>query len=208
MQRVPPNPAVQRLSLYLRRLEQLAADGTETVSSNQLAASLHRTAAQVRKDLGYFGQFGRPGVGYRVGALMEALRHALGTDRTWEAVVVGVGDLGRALLRFKGFPTRGFQFVGAFDISAAKIGKQFGPVRVQHIDEMPAVVRRHDVRLAVLAVPPEAAQDVADRVCAAGVRGILNFAPSPIDVPPRVAVCPVDLAASLEQLSFQVSAMR
>ncbi len=200
-----PTPAVQRLSLYLRRLEQLAQKEVQKVSSLDLAESLHVTAAQLRKDLAYFGQFGRPGVGYRVAPLISELRHILGTDRTWRVVVVGTGDLGRALLRYRGFPSRGFQMIAAFDISPGKIGRQFGRVTVRHVDELPAVIREHDVKLAVIATPAEAAQQVADVLCRAGVKGILNFAPTTLQTPPGVAVGPVDLAASLEQLSFQVN---
>jgi len=203
-----PNPAIKRLSLYLRRAETLHEEGTEKVSSQQLAESLHVTDAQVRKDLAYFGQFGRPGVGYRVLPLIDALRRILGTNRTWSVVVVGVGDLGRALLRYRGFTKKGFVLVGAFDISAAKIGKQFGPVQVQHVDELPRAVKKHKVKLAVVAVPPEAAPSVAEMLCKAGVKGILNFAPTILDVPAGVAVSPVDLAAELEQLSFQIGVLR
>ncbi len=118
-----PNPAVGRLSLYLRELEQLADKGVQKVSSLQLARELHVTAAQVRKDLGYFGQFGRPGLGYRVAPLIDELRHIFGTDKTWKVVVIGVGALGRALLRYKGFRKKGFELVAAFDVSTRKVGK-------------------------------------------------------------------------------------
>ncbi len=203
-----PNPVVQRISLYLRRLEALAAQGTETVSSHQLAESLRLSSAQVRKDLTYFGQFGRPGVGYRVGPLVEELRRILGTDKVSSVVVIGVGDLGRALLRHRGFRKKGFDIVAAFDISAAKIGKRIGSVEVRHIDELPKVVRKHRVRLAVLTVPTDAAQSVAKLLCRSGIHGILNFAPTILNTPADLAVFPVDLAASLEQLSFQVSSRR
>jgi len=199
-----PTPAVQRLSLYLRRLEELARGGAEKVSSKQLAAFLRISAAQVRKDLAYFGQFGRPGVGYRVAPLIEELRRILGTDRTWRVVVIGVGDLGRALLRYRGFRKKGFEIVAAFDVAAGKIGKQFGQVTVRHIDELPTVVRQRNVKLAVIAVPAEVAQEVADRLCDVGVKGILNFAPTTLHTPPSVDVGAVDLAGTLEQLSFKV----
>ncbi len=201
-----PTPAVQRLSLYLRRLEELAREGVQKVSSRDLADHLHITAAQLRKDLAYFGQFGRPGVGYRVGPLIHELRHILGTDQTRRVVVVGAGDLGRALLRYRGLRSKGFHVVGAFDIAASKIGRQFGNVTVRHIDDLPAVVRKYDVRLGVIATPSSAAQKVADMLCEAGVKGILNFAPTTLQTPTDVAVGPVDLAATLEQLSFQVLA--
>ena len=199
-----PSPAVQRLSLYLRRLEQLDVEGAQTISSHRLARDLHITAAQLRKDLAYFGQFGRPGVGYRVRPLIDELRHILGTDRTWPVVVVGVGDLGRALLRYRGFHRKGFEFVAAFDIAPGKVGKRFGPIIVQHLDELPQVVSEYRVRLGVIATPPESAQAVAELLGRCGVQGILNFAPVTLQMPPDVSVAPVDLAASLEQLAFQV----
>jgi len=203
-----PTPAVQRLSLYLRRLEQLAQDGVKNISSRGLATYLHTTAAQVRKDLAYFGQFGRAGVGYRVESLIEQLRRILGTDRTWQVVVVGTGNLGRALLRYRGFSRRGFEVVGAFDVAANKIGRQFGSVKVRHVDELQDVLRENDVKLAIIATPADAAQGVADKLCQAGIKGILNFAPTMLQTPPDIAVSPVDLAASLEQLSFRVNTAR
>lgn len=195
---------MRRLSLYLRSLEDLARDRVEKVSSRLLAESLHITAAQLRKDLAYFGQFGRPGVGYHVAALINELRHILGTDRTWRVVVVGAGDLGRALLRYRGFRSKGFELVGAFDVAEDKIGQQFGQVQVRHVSELERVVSQHGVRLAVITTPVSAAQNIADILCRAGVKGILNFAPTMLETPPDVAVSAVDLAATLEQLSFRV----
>ena len=199
-----PNPAVQRLSLYLRRLEHLAAKGIEKVSSRQLAASLHITDAQLRKDLAYFGQFGRPGVGYLVQPLVKELRRILGTDKIWPVVLVGAGDLGRALLRYRGFAGKGFKIIAAFDVAWAKIGKRAGSVPVRHIDELPRIIREYSVKLAILAVPPEAAQRTTDMLCKAGILGILSFAPTTLDIPSGVVVRPVDIAAKLEELSFRV----
>lgn len=204
--RAIPTPTAQRLSLYLRQLEQLARQDIKKVSSKGLAERLHVTAAQVRKDLAHFGQFGRPGVGYSVGPLIDHLRRILGTDHTWRVIVVGMGDLGRALLRYRGFRSRGFDLVGAFDTAPSKIGRKFGDVTVKHIDELPEVLRKHDVRLAVIATPASAAQGVAQLLCQAGIKGILNFAPITLETPPGVAVSSVDLAATLEQLSFQIHA--
>ncbi len=200
-----PNPAVTRLSLYLRELEHLQKSGATKVSSSQLAGSLHITDAQVRKDLGYFGQFGRPGVGYRVEPLIESLRRILGTDRTQNVVLIGAGDLGRALLRYRGFHKKGFVIVAAFDISEAKVGKWVGHIKIMDMSDLPAVARKHNVKLAVIAVPTEAAQQVTDALCKAGIKGILNFAPVTLKTTPGVAVKPVDLAASLEQLSFIIA---
>ena len=177
---------MQRLSLYLRRLEELAKDGVAKISSKDVAEHLHLTAAQVRKDLAYFGQFGRAGVGYRVEPLISELRHILGTDRTWRVVVVGAGDLGRALLRYRGFGSKGFEIVGAFDITPDKVGQKYGNVTVRHIDKLDEVLRKHDVKLGVIAAPADSAQQIADKLCRAGVKGILNFAPTTLQTPPTL----------------------
>jgi len=202
---IVPDPAVRRLSLYLRELERLTTEAAEKVSSRQLAERVHVTAAQVRKDLAYFGQFGKPGVGYRVSPLIEHLRRILGTDKTWNVIVVGAGDLGRALLRYRGFRKKGFELVAAFDINDAKVGRTVDQVPVHHLDELPQVARRYEVRLAILTVPADAAQQVTELLCSNGIRGILSFAPATLQAPQDVAVAPVDLAAQLEQLSFQLA---
>jgi redox-sensing transcriptional repressor len=199
-----PNPAARRLSVYLRRLEELTDGGVAKVSSDDLAASLGLTAAQVRKDLACCGQFGRPGVGYSVPALMEHLRHALGTDKTWNVIVVGAGDLGRALARYRGFVGRGFRIVAAFDVAMGRVGRSIGDIPVHHVDHMGEIVRKYGVKLGIIAAPAEAAQEIANTLCAAGVAGILNFAPRAVKPAGGVAVLPVDLAASLEHLSFLV----
>ena len=200
-----PDPAVRRLSLYLRQLEKLAAQGVEQVSSRQLGQSLHVTPAQVRKDLAYFGQFGRPGGGYGVDPLIEELRRILGTDRTWPVIVVGAGDIGRALIRYRGFREKGFELVAAFDIAEPKTGRRVGQTPVYHLRDLPRIVRKHKVRLAIVTVPADAAQDVTDLLCRCGVMGILNFAPTTLRASEDVTIRPVDLAALLEQLSFQVA---
>lgn len=202
--RTPPSPAVKRLSLYLRQLQQLAEQKIEKISSREFARHIDLSDAQVRKDLGYFGQFGRRGVGYSVQALIEQLRRILGTDKRWNVVLVGAGNLGRALIRYRGFRQKGFRFVAAFDVASSKIGKRLGNVTVRSVDELEKVVRRRNVRLAVVAVPPNAAQQVTDRLRDAGVTGILNFAPTTLKVGEGVTVEPVDLAAQLEQLCFRV----
>jgi redox-sensing transcriptional repressor len=198
----PPVPAVRRLSLYLRQLEGLADQARPTVSSRQLADGLGVTDAQVRKDLAYFGQFGRRGVGYRVAPLIAELRRILGTDKPQNVVVIGAGDLGRALMRYKGFFKKGFHLVAAFDVDPDKIGLRVDGVHVHHMDELEEILHSRQVRLAVLTVPAEAAQPVADRLAGAGVQGILNFAPTAVRVAPEVSLSLVDLAAHLEQLSF------
>ncbi len=200
-----PNPAVRRLSLYLRQLEGCARAGQGMISSRQLGESLGLSDAQVRKDLAYFGQFGHPGVGYRVDDLIVQVRRILGTDKTWNVLLVGAGNLGRALLAYKGFHAKGFQLVAVFDTDAAKIGRKQGTFTIQSPDELESTIRERAIRLAIIAVPAEAAQDLANRLTGAGIRGILNFAPASIAMPIDTAVVSVDLAVQLEQLSFQVN---
>ena len=199
-----PNPAVRRLSLYLRQLESLQRGGRTTVSSKQLGESLGLTDAQVRKDLAYFGQFGHPGIGYRVDDLIGQVRRILGTDKTWNVILVGAGNLGRALSAYRGFEAKGFRLVAVFDKDPGKVGKRLGPFTIQALSDAPDTIAKQNIRLAMLAVPAEEAQTVADQLIDAGVRGLLNFAPVSITVPPQIALNAVDLAVQLEQLSFQV----
>jgi len=200
-----PNPAVRRLSLYLRQLETFKRKDRRTISSKQLGEALSLTDAQVRKDLAYFGQFGHPGIGYRVDDLIAQVKRILGTDKTWNVLLVGAGNLGRALMAYKGFNAKGFRLVAVFDANPAVAGKKAGPFTIQPMTDLPAVVGKHHIRLAMIAVPADSAQDVVDRLAAAGVRGILNFAPTSVVTPPNVAINSVDLSVQLEQLSFQVN---
>lgn len=203
-----PEPAVRRLSLYLRELEGLLTHGRDTVSSRQLGEALNLTDAQVRKDLAYFGQFGHPGIGYRVQELISRLRSILGTDRVWNVLLVGAGNLGNALLSYRGFARKGFQVVAVFDNDPSKIGGRIGlapGLEIQSLERLPAVVAEQDILVGVLAVPAEHAQAIADVLVAAGIKGILNFAPSSLIVPERVALATVDLAVHLEQLAFRIS---
>jgi redox-sensing transcriptional repressor len=199
-----PNPAVRRLSFYLRQLELYLRKGRRTISSKQLGVALGFTDAQVRKDLAYFGQFGHPGIGYRVEELIGRLRQILGTDKAWDVILLGAGNLGRALSAYGGFESKGFRLVAVFDNDPGKAGQMVGRLVVQPVSELPRFVRQHGVRLAILAVPADVAQDAADNLVAAGVQGILNFAPIALGVPGHVALNSVDLAVQLEQLSFQV----
>lgn len=200
-----PKATVARLSLYLRELETLHRAGQETVSSNQLGRALEITDAQVRKDLAYFGQFGCPGIGYRVGELRDSLKGLLGTNRTWHLAMIGVGNIGRALLGYRGFQERGFTITALFDRDASVVGKSFRGLQVQDMEKFSEIVRVQKIRLAILAVPVLAAQEVADTICAVGIEGILNFAPIQLKVPKDVAVTSVDLGLQLEQLAFSVN---
>jgi len=200
-----PNPAVRRLSLYLRQLEAFKRKDRRTISSKQLGESLGLTDAQVRKDFAYFGQFGHPGIGYRVDDLIAQVKRILGTDKTWNVLLVGAGNLGRALLAYKGFDQKGFRLVAVFDADPSKVGKRQASFNIQPLSELADTVQKQVIKLAMIAVPADNAQDVADQVVGAGVRGLLNFAPVSIGVPPQVAVSTVDVAVHLEQLSFQVN---
>ena len=200
-----PDPAVRRLSLYPRQLEALEADRVATVSSRKLAQPLGLTDAQVRRDLAYFGQFGRSGVGYEVTALIHRLRSILGTDRISQALLVGAGNIGRALVAYQGFRTRGFELVAVFDTDPDMVGQQVAHLFIQPMEELAGTAKQHRARLAIVAVPAAAAQDVADRLIAAGIRGILNFAPTRLDTHPGVTVSNIDVAAELEQINFTTS---
>jgi len=200
-----PNPAVRRLSLYLRQLETFQRGGRRTISSKQLGESLGLTDAQVRKDLAYFGQFGHPGIGYKVEDLILQVRKILGTDKTWNVVLVGAGNIGRALSAYRGFGSKGFRVVAVFDNDPGKIGRKLGAFTIQPLTDVPEVVKKQSVRLAIVAVPADNAQDVADQLIDAGVRGLLNFAPVSLSVSQEVALNTVDMAVQLEQLAFQVT---
>lgn len=199
-----PKAVVSRLSLYLRELQHLMRDGQETTSSTQLGKLLGFTDAQVRKDLAYFGQFGYPGIGYRCDELVAAIKRILGTDRDWPIALVGLGNLGRALLGYRGFGEQGFRVVAAFDVDPHKIGSRIEGVPVFSIADLSSIVKDKGIRLAIIAVPAVAAQGVADQVVQAGVEGVLNFAPVTISLPKEIRTVGVDLAIELEQLSFAV----
>ncbi len=172
-----PKAVVGRMSLYLRQLETFQRQGLTTVSSSQLGQPLAIKNAQVRKDLAFFGQFGHAGVGYQIPELINALRHILGIDHDWPLALVGLGNLGRALLRYRGFRTRGFRVTALFDNDPHKIGQKHDGIVVEPIDSARTVLTSRKIDLAILCVPAEAAQRVAEALVAGGIRGILNFAP-------------------------------
>src|SRR5262249_26779108 len=198
--------SVGRFSLYLRHLEALTRDGTTKVSSSQLGEALGITDAQGRKDLAYLGSLGHPGVGYVIAELINAIRHLLGVDRRWSVALVGVGNLGRALLGYRGFAERGFRVVALFDTDPSKVGTQVEGLTIHGADEIERVIPATGAELGLLAVPFEAAQVAADALVAAGIRGLLNFAPVRVRVPPEVRLVAVDLTIQLEQLAFLVQA--
>jgi len=195
---------VGRFSLYLRRLEDVLTEGHKRVSSHTLGESLGITDTQIRKDLASLGSLGQPGIGYDVAELIAAIRSTLGIDRTWNAVLVGVGNLARALLRYQGFVERGFRIVGLFDADAEKVGKMVDGLQIYSTDRMKEVIESTHAELGILTVPAPAVQNVADVMIAAGIRGLLNFAPGIVRVPEGVRVVSVDLTVQLEQLAFLV----
>jgi len=200
-----PKAVVSRLSLYLRELQHLIRDGHETTSSNQLGRALGFTDAQVRKDLAYFGHFGYPGIGYRCEELISAIRKILGTHQQWSVALIGAGNLGRALLGYRGFQQQGFRVVAAFDSDHHKVGSLIDGVEVFHLDSLPEIAKARQIRLAIIAVPATAAQTVTEQLVAHGIEGILNFAPVTISLPDTVSQVGVDLAIELEQLAFAVA---
>ena len=200
-----PKVVVSRLSLYLRELQRLVASGQQTISSSQLGTLLGFSDAQVRKDLGFFGQFGYPGVGYRCDELIRAMQDILGTNHAWNVAMVGVGNLGQALLGYRGFGRQNFAIAAAFDSDPTKVGQTVQGLRIQPLDELAPTIREKGIRLGMIVVPAEHAQEAANRLVVAGIEGIVNFAPVTLTLPPHVQNVGVDLAIELEQLSFAVT---
>ena len=197
--------AIRRLSLYLRILEHMERDGEATVSSEQLAKHSDTTAAQVRKDLSLFGSFGKRGLGYGVVELAHRIRTILGLDRRWRVALVGVGRIGSALVEYGGFQERGYDIVAILDVDPSKVGERWADLTVRDIGEFETIVEERDIEIVILAVPVEAVPVVMDRVTGAGVRGILNFAPTTLRVPEGVTVKDVNMVMELEALSFALS---
>jgi redox-sensing transcriptional repressor len=199
-----PRPSARRLGLYLREVQLRLADGSRRVSSRQLGEALGVADTQVRKDLRWCGPFGGSGVGYDAAVLRDRLRSVMGLNRTWNAVLVGAGNIGRALLGYGRFEGEGFRIVGLFDKSKSVVGKRVAGMVVRPLSELQRIVEEHEARIGIIAVPREAAQDVGRLLVDAGVWGILNFAPTRIDVG-TVPVTNVDFSAALEQLAFEVT---
>lgn len=204
-QRLAPRAVVSRLSLYLRQLEALQATGQTRVSSNQIATILQLRDAQVRKDLAFFGQFGHPGIGYNIDELQASIRKAIGTDQLWPIALVGIGNLGRALMRYREFDRHGFRIAAVFDSDPKKIGTTIQDYPIHAIESIGEVAVANHISLAALTVPAEVAQDVVNRLIESGIRGILNFAPVALRVPADVSVVSVDLSVQLEQLVYKVA---
>ena len=195
-----------RLSVYLRCLNELDAAGAQTISSQSLAEQFHLNAAQIRKDLAYFGEFGVRGVGYYVKDLRRHLRQILGLDRKLRVAIMGAGNLGLALADYPGFRQEGFEIAALFDAANEKIGHESrSGVPIHDIRDLKRVARRDRIDIAVIAVPAASAQPVVDQVIAAGIKAILNFSPGALQAPPDVKLKSVDLTVSLESLSFYLA---
>jgi len=197
-----PEKTITRLSIYLRCLEELEVNGTTSVSSKQLAERFGLNSAQVRKDLAYFGQFGVRGLGYYIAELKHNLERILGLKQDWEVALVGVGNLGSALIAYKGFQARGFRISLAFDSDPNKVGQQIDGVVIMDAAKLVSTLRKKKVKIAVLTVPAPQAQSAAELLVDSGVTAILNFAPTQLVVPEGVKIQNVDLSVLLKTLSY------
>lgn len=198
-----PETSIRRLSIYFRELTSLEKKGLVSISSLGLSQRLGFSDAQIRRDLSYFGQFGRTGIGYKVSPLKKAIARILGLDnKIWNVVLVGVGNLGSALLAYKGFKEQGFFIKIAFDNNPAKIGRIVKNIKIEDLNKISTLVKENNITIGIIAVPAEAAQEVADILSKSGVRGILNFAPARVTVSPKIMVKNVDLSMELENISY------
>jgi redox-sensing transcriptional repressor len=196
---------VRRLSAYLRFLEDFESRGLETISSEELAQRGGTTSAQVRKDLSFFGSFGKRGLGYSVPELAGRLREILGLGREWKVIIIGAGKIGAALAQYRGFRQRGFQILAAYDSNSEKIGRKLEGIPVRDIAQLERDVRQDRPDIAVLTVPGDEAQRVLDRVVKTGIKAILNFAPTQLQAPADVTVKTVNMAMELEGLSYALT---
>ena len=202
-----PEVVVLRLPLYVRALTQLLADNMEVVSSQQLGSRLQMTPAQIRKDLSYFGRFGKQGRGYSVRFLLVELRQILGLDREWCACLVGVGRLGRAIINYPGFTPEAFNVVAAFDNNPERVGQAFGSLTAQPMSELPQAIAERGIRIGIVAVPASDAQAVIDALVENDVQGILNYAPIAPEVPMGIVMRNIDPVLSLQSMTFYLQQM-
>ena len=197
-----PRATIQRLTLYVQVLETFRREGSDVISSETLAKACNINPSQIRKDLAYFGEFGVRGVGYLVNDLITSIKQSLGVDRTWKAALVGVGNLGKALLRHQDFPRRGFHIVGAFDCDPFKIGEEVSGLEVICSRRLKEKVEELGVEIGLITTPPERAQRAANYLVDAGVRGIINFAPARLNVPDDILIEYVDFFHHLYAVAF------
>jgi redox-sensing transcriptional repressor len=200
-----PQIVIGRLPLYLRTLDMLASESQTVTSSQQLGNRLGITSTQIRKDLSYFGEFGKQGTGYNVQYLRDQLQSILQVDRPWDVVLVGAGDLGRALLHYRDFEERGFSIVAVFDKAKGKIGRKIGKIEIADVVGLAREVKERGVQVAILAVPADEAQDTADVLVKAGVRAILNYAPITLSLPEHVRVHTIDPIRGLQSMTYYLN---
>ncbi len=203
-----PEVVVLRLPLYVRALSQFISDGTDVVSSQQLGRLLQMTPAQIRKDLSYFGRFGKQGRGYNVRFLMRELQEILGLDREWRACLVGVGRLGRAIINYPGFYRENFRIVAAFDGDLSQVGSQIGEFNVQPMAELASTVCEKQISIGIVAVPAAQAQSVIDDLVKNNIKGILNYAPVAAQVPINIVIRNIDPVLSLQSMTFYLRALK
>jgi redox-sensing transcriptional repressor len=197
-----PDIVVGRLPVYLRALSFLAADGVQTTSSQDLGKRLGISAAQIRKDLSQFGEFGKQGTGYNVNFLREQIRRILKVDREWSIALIGIGDLGRALAHYGGFVDRGFRIMALFDADPAKIGQRIGELEIMGMDKLAEVVREYSIQVAMIAVPAAHAEQVAEQCFAVGIKSILNYAPITLHAPEGALVQHIDPVTHLQRMTY------
>ncbi len=200
-----PDIVIGRLPVYLRALSLMTAAGQEITSSHELGEKLGISSAQIRKDLSHFGEFGKQGTGYRISHLQDQLRRILKVDREWPVALIGIGDVGQALVHYAGFRDRGFHIALAFDVDPAKIGQPIGDLTIQDIATLPDVVRAQNVQVAMIAAPAKAAQDVAELCMQGGIRAILNYAPINLAVPENVYVQYIDPVTHLQRMTYYLA---
>lgn len=201
----PPDVVIRRLPLYARSLRYLLQEGITSVSSQELGDRINVTAAQIRKDLSYFGEFGKQGIGYDVEKLLNQIEHILGLNQEWPVALVGIGPLGQAIVRYEGFRRQGIRIAALFDSDPAKIGTEINGLTIMGDEQIPQVIRDQGIKLAIVAVPASRAQEVADLLVAAGVRAILNYAPMIIQAPEGVWVRHIDPVAVLHSMTYYLA---
>jgi len=197
-----PDIIITRLPVYLRALQRMADKGIKTTSSQELGERVGISAAQIRKDISQFGEFGKQGTGYTIDYLLDKLREILKVDRMWDVIIIGAGDMGHALARYQGFSNRGFNVVMIFDNDQEKIGQKIGEFTVESIDNLVEKIKAADIKIAMLTIPATAAQGIADKLVEAGVKAILNYAPISLSVPKGVRVQHIDPATHLQRMTY------
>jgi redox-sensing transcriptional repressor len=197
-----PDIIISRLPVYLRALQHMADNGLKTTSSQELGEHVGISAAQIRKDISQFGEFGKQGTGYSIAYLLDKLREILKVDRMWDVIIVGAGDIGHALARYQGFANRGFNVVMIFDNDKNKVGEKIGDFTIEDTANLVAKVKSANIKIAMLTIPAPAAQDIADKLVQAGVKAILNYAPINLNVPTDVKVQYIDPATHLQRMTY------